>query len=145
MLHFYILPSSTKNWGLLVLAALLHSAEEKSFFSELGFSLTMQRMTTYSCRISLVNCSAVPFTVRRKLNSFVVISCFMEKTFNTLSSWELCPSLWLELVVLDFALDKSYFPSNQFLSFTFLLTFTFLKKNIYIFKHQPPLLPPGAA
>ena len=47
--------SSTKNWGLLILAPLLHSSEERSFFTELGFSLTTQKMTTYSCRIGLVN------------------------------------------------------------------------------------------
>ena len=42
-----------------------------------------QKMTTYSCRKGLVNPSAVPFTVRRELNSLEVISCFMDKTFNT--------------------------------------------------------------
>ena len=49
------------------------------------FGLTMQRMTTYSCRKGLVNPSAVPpvpFTVRRELNSFEAISCFMNITFN---------------------------------------------------------------
>ena len=86
--------SSSKNWGLLVLAPLLHSSEEKNFFNELGFGLTMQKMTTYSCRIGLVNPSALPFTVRRELNSFEVISCFMDKTCNTVSSWEL-GSNWL--------------------------------------------------
>ena len=34
------------------------------------------------------------------------------------SSWELSPSLWLELVVMDFALNKSYFLANQSLSLT---------------------------
>ena len=62
--------SQHKNWGVLVLAPLLHSSEEKSFFIELGFGLTIQKMTTYSCRIGLVNPSAVSFTVRRELNIF---------------------------------------------------------------------------
>ena len=39
--------------------------------------------TTYFFRKGLVNHSAVSFTVRRELNSFNVISCFMDKTFNT--------------------------------------------------------------
>ena len=72
-----------KNWGLLVLAPLLHSSEEKSFFTELVFGLTMQKMTTYSCGNGLVNPSAESFTVQRELNSFEVISCFMDKAFNT--------------------------------------------------------------
>ena len=42
--------SSTKNWGLLVLAPRLHSSKEKSIFNELGFGLTMQKMTTSACR-----------------------------------------------------------------------------------------------
>ena len=46
-------------------------------------SLTMQKMTTYSCRKGLVTLSAVSFIVRRELNSFEVISCFMDKTCNT--------------------------------------------------------------
>ena len=33
--------------------------------------------------ILLKNRLGVPFTVRRELNSFEVISCFMDKTFNT--------------------------------------------------------------
>ena len=36
------------------------------------------------------------------------------------------PPIGLELVVMDFALDKSYLRNNQSLSFTFLLPFTFL-------------------
>ena len=55
---------------------------EKELFTELGSGLTMQRMTTYSCRKGLVNPSAVSFTVWRELNSFEVISCFMDQTFN---------------------------------------------------------------
>ena len=35
------------------------------------------------------------------------------------------PTNGLELVVMDFALDKSYLQSNQSLSFIFLLTFIF--------------------
>ena len=37
---------SIKNWGLLVIAPLLHSSEEKSFFTELELGLAKQRMTT---------------------------------------------------------------------------------------------------
>ena len=118
--------SSTKNWGLLVLAPLLHSSEEKSFFTEIGLGLTMQKMMTYSCRIGLVNPFVVPFTVRRVLNFFEVISCFMDNTFNTCIEL----GIWLELVVMDFTLDKSYLRSNHSLSFTFLLTSTFLKRQI---------------
>ena len=79
--------SRPKKWGLLVLAPHLHSSKEKSLFTELGFGLTMQKMTTYSCRIGLVKPSAVPFTVWRELNSFEVISCFMDKAFIKYLYW----------------------------------------------------------
>ena len=91
----------------------------KALFYRFRFGLTMQKMTRYSCRIGLVNPSALPFTVRRELNS-----CFMSTHVIPVSSWELSPSLWLELVVMDFVLD------NQSSSFTFLLTPTFLKWRI---------------
>ena len=52
------------------------------FYTELGFGLIMQKMRTYSCRKGLENPSAVSFTVRRELNSFEIISCFMDKIFN---------------------------------------------------------------
>ena len=87
-------PNRTKSWELLVLAPLIHSSEQKSFFTESGFRWTTQKMTTYSCRIGLVNPSHVSFTVWRKLNSFEIISCFMKKTFNT------CIELWIALLLL---------------------------------------------
>ena len=60
-----------KNWGLLVLAQLLNSSDEKRFFLlRYGFGLTMKKMTTYSCRVGWVNLSFVSFTVRRELKSF---------------------------------------------------------------------------
>ena len=63
---------------------LLHSFEEKSFFIELGFGLTMQKMTTYSYRNGLQwTLLLYPSLFGMELNSFKVISCFMDKTFNT--------------------------------------------------------------
>ena len=48
-----------------------------------------------------------------------------KKTFNTCIELEIVP-LSLDGNWMDIAQDKSYLRSNQFLSFTFLLTFTFL-------------------
>ena len=119
---------SSKEHRLLVLAPILHSSKEKNFFTELGFGLTMKKMTTYCCRKGLVNPSAISFTVWRKLNSFKLISCFMDKTCNTSIKAGNCPPPFgLELVEMVFALDKSYLRSNQSFSFTFLPTFSFLK------------------
>ena len=87
--------SSTKTWGLLVLAPLLHSFGEKSFFTELGFGLTMQKMTTYSCRNGLVNPSAVHpslFGENWILSKQFPVS--WTKRLIPVSIWELSPSHW---------------------------------------------------
>ena len=73
------------NWEQLVLAQLPHSSQEKgAFFDELGFGLTVQKMTTYSCRIGLVNPSAKFFTVQSELNSFEIICCSGESSQSLL-------------------------------------------------------------
>ena len=43
---------------------------KRAFFTELGFGLTIQKMTTFSCDILLVNPSTVSFTVRRDINRY---------------------------------------------------------------------------
>ena len=58
-----------------------------------------------------------------------VVSCFMDKTVNIciIKLGIVPPPIGLELVVLEFAQNKSYVWSNQSLSVTILLKFTFLK------------------
>ena len=67
-----------------------------------------------------MNLSAVSFTVRRELNSFEVISGFMDKTFYIYlyRAGNRPPPIGLELVELDFFEITNPLP--------FLLPFTFL-------------------
>ena len=112
-------------WSLLHLYIL---SRNRAFLFELGFGLTIQRMTTYSRRKGLAKTSAVSFTVRRELNSFVVISCSMEWTKHVIPVSRNCPPpIGLELVLMDFALDKNYLRNNQSLTLS-------LSTPIHLFK-----------
>ena len=53
------------------------------FYWVMVWSDNAEDITIYSSRIGLVKLSAASFTVCRELNSFDIISCFLDKTCNT--------------------------------------------------------------